>query len=69
MEHLQTEHNKAVGQMLSIDKALYEKNPDKFIKDKEKQMSDAVKVLDFESAAIIRDEIKELKIKLDKKRN
>ncbi|MEK7662005.1 MAG: excinuclease ABC subunit UvrB [Patescibacteria group bacterium] len=63
MEHLETEHKKAVGEMFAIDRALFEKNPDKLIKDKEKQMSDAVKVLDFESAAILRDEIKLLKSK------
>ncbi len=61
MEHLETEHNKAVGDMISIDKYLFEKNPKKFIKDKEKAMSDAVKILDFETAAILRDEIKVLK--------
>ncbi|MEK7558323.1 MAG: excinuclease ABC subunit UvrB [Patescibacteria group bacterium] len=67
MEHLQTEHKKAVGVMLSIDQALFEKNPKKFIKDKEQAMSDAVKILDFESAAIIRDEIKMLRGKLETK--
>jgi protein-arginine kinase activator protein McsA len=35
-------------------------NPDKFIKQKEKEMEESVKMLDFETAAIIRDEIKEL---------
>ena len=67
MEHLQTEHKKAVGNLLSVDKTLFEKNPQKFIKDKERQMSDAVKVLDFETAAILRDEIKQLKARLDKR--
>ncbi|MEK7614529.1 MAG: helicase-related protein, partial [Patescibacteria group bacterium] len=61
MEHLETEHKKAVGNIISIDKYLFEKNPKKFIKDKEHAMSDAVKVLDFETAAILRDEIKVLK--------
>jgi protein-arginine kinase activator protein McsA len=36
---------------------LAEKNPQALIRTKEKQMSDAVKVLDFETAAILRDEI------------
>jgi protein-arginine kinase activator protein McsA len=35
-------------------------NIKKLIKDKEKQMSQAVKELDFETAAILRDEIKAL---------
>ncbi|MEK7582161.1 MAG: excinuclease ABC subunit UvrB [Patescibacteria group bacterium] len=64
MEHLETEHKKAVGVMLSIDRALFEKNPQKLIKEKERQMEDAVKVLDFETAAILRDEIKLLKEKI-----
>jgi len=68
MEHLETEHKKAVGEMLAIDRALFDKDPKKLIKDKERQMSDAVKVLDFESAAILRDEIKALKEKLELKK-
>ena len=38
----------------------------KLIKEKEKAMSEAVKVLDFETAAIVRDEIKELNELLEK---
>jgi len=60
-DQLQTEHTKAVGVMLEIDKALMDKNPNKLIKEKEKQMAEAVKDLDFETAALIRDEIKALK--------
>jgi excinuclease ABC subunit B len=52
-------HKKAVGTLLSIDtKGL--KDMPKLIRTKEKQMNAAVKVLDFETAAILRDEIKEL---------
>ena len=56
-DQLRTEHGKAVGVLLDIDKDLYKKNPRKFIADKKKQMAEAVKDLDFETAAIIRDEI------------
>jgi protein-arginine kinase activator protein McsA len=42
---------------LSIDKKLFAKNPDKLIKLKEKAMKEAVKALDFETAAILRDEL------------
>lgn len=56
-EQLRTEHGKAVGVLLDIDAELYKKNPRKFIADKKKQMDEAVKELDFETAAIIRDEI------------
>lgn len=54
-------HDKAVAGELAIDRKLFEKNPNKLLKIKEKQMKEAVKVLDFETAAILRDEIKILK--------
>ena len=63
-EQLQGDHEKAVGTLLSIDMELFKKNPRKLIKDKERQMNGAVKILDFETAAILRDEIKELEKKL-----
>jgi excinuclease UvrABC nuclease subunit len=44
-----------------------EKDPEKLIKQKEKQMDGAVKILDFETAAILRDEILELQKILEKK--
>jgi excinuclease ABC subunit B len=59
-DQLQTEHKQAVQTLLSIDEELFKKNPSKLIKEKERQMNDAVKVLDFETAAILRDEIQEL---------
>lgn len=62
-EHMQSDHEKAVNEELNIDKKLFAKNPDKLIKLKEKQMKEAVKMLDFETAAILRDEIKYLKEK------
>lgn len=57
-EELESKHKKAVKEELSIDEKLFKKNPDKLIKLKEKQMKEAVKILDFETAAILRDEIK-----------
>ncbi|MBA3732753.1 excinuclease ABC subunit UvrB [Patescibacteria group bacterium] len=59
-DQMKTEHSKAVKALLEIDKRLFEKDPNKLIKQKEKQMDSAVKVLDFETAAILRDEIVEL---------
>ncbi len=56
-EELRSEHTKAVVSMLDIDKDLYKKNPRKFITEKRRQMTEAVKNLDFETAALIRDEI------------
>jgi len=66
-EELKKEHDKSVAFELATDKKLFEKNPNKLIKLKEKQMTEAVKVLDFETAAILRDEINLLKIKSAKK--
>lgn len=60
-DQMMKEHSKAVQGELAIDKKLFDKNPNKLLKIKEKQMKEAVKVLDFETAAILRDEIKILK--------
>jgi excinuclease ABC subunit B len=59
-DQIKSEHEKTVKELLRIDRNKFEKDPEKLIKEKEKQMSDAVKVLDFETAAILRDEIKVL---------
>jgi excinuclease ABC subunit B len=56
-DELRTDHGKAVQQLLDIDQELYQKDPKKFIAEKRQQMSDAVQNLDFETAAILRDEI------------
>jgi len=56
-DELRTEHGKAVQTLLDIDQDLYKKDPRKFIAQKRQAMSDAVKELDFETAAILRDEI------------
>lgn len=67
-EQMGREHQKAVGTLLAVD-LKRGGNPStssgrahirKLIKTKEKQMNASVKVLDFETAAILRDEIKEL---------
>lgn len=65
-EQLQSEHAKAVNAELSIDEKLFKKNPDKLIKLKEKAMKEAVKILDFETAAILRDELEVLRNKISK---
>ena len=63
-DQLESEHQKAVYSNLEIDSVVFAKNPKKLIKLKEKEMSEAVKELDFETAAILRDEIRSLKQKL-----
>ncbi|MDQ3076538.1 MAG: excinuclease ABC subunit UvrB [bacterium] len=59
-DHIKSDHEKTVHTLLQFDKARFEKEPKKLIKEKEKQMNDAVKTLDFETAAILRDELKVL---------
>jgi excinuclease ABC subunit B len=77
-EALESEHSKAVNAELTLDMELFaaamedekkgkrkgKKNPiEKLIVLKEQEMKEAVKVLDFETAAILRDEIRVLKEK------
>ncbi len=59
-DQLQSEHQKTVTELIALDKKMFEKDPKKLIKQKEKQMEGAVKVLDFETAALLRDEIEQL---------
>ena len=67
-DQIKSEHEKTVRMLLQFDKAKFEKEPKKLIKEKEKQMSDAVKILDFETAAILRDEIQVMVQSLDQKK-
>lgn len=59
-DHMKTEHQQVVSTLLEIDIELYKKDPKKILREKKKQMEEAVKLLDFETAAIIRDEMKKL---------
>ncbi len=56
-DQMRTEHQETVDTLLKIDRELYKKNPKKVIKEKRRQMEEAVAALDFETAAIVRDEI------------
>ncbi len=56
-DQLRTEHDATVDVLLKIDMERYHKNPEKVLKEKRRQMEDAVSILDFETAAILRDEI------------
>ena len=60
-EEMQSTHDKTLRALLLLDKKAFDKNPDKLIKQKEKQMQNAVKELDFETAALLRDEIRLLR--------
>ena len=61
---LEREHHQAVNLLLETDEKLFKKAPKKLIKQKTKEMEDAVKFLDFETAAILRDEIRALEKRL-----
>ena len=61
---LEREHRSAVNLLLETDEKFFTKSPKKLIKNKKKEMEEAVRDLDFESAAILRDEIKVLEMRL-----
>lgn len=71
-EGMETKHEKAVNAELALDIEIFEKATkkgkkgvfEKIIKIKEKEMQKAVKELDFETAAILRDEIGVLRKKM-----
>ena len=54
---MRTEHQKTVESLLAFDAQLYKEDPETFIAEKRSQMEDAVEKLDFETAAILRDEM------------
>lgn len=62
-DQLRSEHDKAVGELVKIDEELARTDPKKLIRQKEEAMAEAVQALDFETAALIRDEL----IALEKK--
>ncbi|MEX1026596.1 MAG: excinuclease ABC subunit UvrB [Candidatus Paceibacterota bacterium] len=62
-DQMRSEHDKVVDRELAIDEQS-DKTVKQLIKEKEKRMNAAVKILDFETAAILRDEIKKLSEKL-----
>jgi len=69
LDQIRSDHEKTVDQLLIIDTKIFEKNPRKFIAEKKKKMESAVKILDFETAAILRDEIKMLEDKINNFKN
>ncbi len=67
-DHLRTERDEAISTLLKVDAELYKKDPKGTIKEKRAQMEEAVKILDFETAALIRDEINALEALSGKKK-
>ena len=64
---LEREHHNAVDLLLETDEKVFARTPKKLIKEKKKEMEEAVRILDFETAAILRDEIVLLENRLKKK--
>lgn len=65
-EELNKDHKRTAATEASIEESIFKKNPRKLIRQKELQMNAAVKILDFETAAILRDEIELLNKRLKK---
>jgi len=65
-DQLRSDHDKAVVELIKIDEIAFKENPKKVIAEKERQMTEAVKVLDFETAAILRDELEALRKKTER---
>ncbi len=57
---MRSEHDKTIDELLALDTIAYKVDPEEFIKQKREEMADAVEKLDFETAALIRDEIYKL---------
>jgi excinuclease ABC subunit B len=65
-DQLRTEHEKAVNELVKIDEELARTNPKLLMKQKQAAMEEAVKALDFETAALIRDELIEIEKRAEK---
>ncbi|MSU74556.1 excinuclease ABC subunit UvrB [Candidatus Kaiserbacteria bacterium] len=57
---MRTEHQRTIDELLVLDTIAYKEDPKEFIKRKREEMAEAVEQLDFETAALIRDEIYKL---------
>ena len=63
-DQLKSEHDKAVSALVAIDEELAKTDPKKLYRMKEEAMAEAVQNLDFETAALIRDELFKLEEKM-----
>ena len=66
-EQMESEHDRAVRANLMLDEEIFNADPKKLMKLKEKEMNAAVEILDFETAAILRDEIRAIERKITSK--
>ena len=63
-DQLRSEHDKAVNELVRLDEDLAKTDPKKLYRMKEEAMAEAVQALDFETAALIRDELFKLEEKM-----
>lgn len=59
-ESMRSEHQKTIDELLVLDTLAYKDDPKEFVKRKREEMAEAVERLDFETAALIRDELYKL---------
>jgi len=64
-DQMRSDHDQAVGDLVVIDSERMQSDPKGLVREKEEQMAEAVKELDFETAAILRDEILVLRKKFN----
>ena len=64
-DQMRSDHDRAVGDLVVIDSERMRTDPKGLVHEKEEQMADAVKELDFETASILRDEILVLRKKFN----
>ena len=63
-DKLKSDHDKAVNALVALDEELAKTDPKKLYRMKEEAMAEAVQALDFETAALIRDELFKLEEKM-----
>lgn len=66
-EQMESEHDRAVRANLMLDEEIFNTDPKKLMKLKVREMNEAVEILDFETAAILRDEIRAIERKIGSK--
>jgi excinuclease ABC subunit B len=67
-EQMESEHDRSVRANLLLDEEIFRNDPKKLLKQKIREMNAAVEILDFETAAIVRDEIRAIERKIGLKK-
>lgn len=67
-EDLESSTKRALDDLIRLDRSIYGDKIDELIREKEQQMMDAAQALDFETAALLRDELQALRGETGKKK-